>query len=318
MTSQLYPKFIYSFNYDYHHEELCKLESRQLFGMEVEDKFLFSDIEIDPSISPFIRSRMDVLSSLEDYDTFLQDIIKLNIELHDFNVEYLILAGDTANKAERREKQKDIGFCIHGRPDFKNPVITYAISHYQDVWYFGVLHKENVAWHEHRQKPHSFSNSIGTIIAKSLVSIASQGNKDNTLLDACCGVGTVVLEACISGFLIEGCDINTRAYHHAVQNLEHYNYTAKLHLSDIKDLETTYNAAIIDLPYNLYSLTGDNNTAKHIIEATATLTDRIVIVSIADIASEIASAGLQVIDHCNVVKRGKSLFTRKIWVCERV
>ncbi len=317
MTSQPNPKFIYSFNYDYHHEELCKLESRQLFGKEVDAKFLFSELEIDPSISPFIRSRMDILSYSSDYDTFLQDIMKQDIELHDFNVEYLMLPGDATNKAERREKQKDIGFCIHGRPDFKNPIISYAICQYKSVWYFGVLQKENVAWHRHRKKPHSFSNSIGTIIAKTLVSIASKGNKNNTLLDACCGVGTVVLEACISGYTIEGCDINTRAYHHALQNLKHYDYTAKLHLTDIQDLETAYDAAIIDLPYNLYSLTGDNNTASHIINATARRSNRMVIVSIADIKKEIDQAGLTIVDYCTVVKRGKSLFTRNIWVCER-
>lgn len=309
--------FLYIFNYDYHHEELCKLESRQVFSKEVKDKFLFSEKEINPNLSPFIKSRMDVLASTDDYAELLQLVLQLNIELHDFNVEYLILTGDSANKSQRREKQKDIGFCIHGRPDFKNPKITYAICLHQGVWYFGELQKEDAEWHKHRQKPHSFSNSIGTIIAKTLVSLAAKGNTDARLIDACCGVGTVVLEACISGFHIEGCDINVRAYQHAVQNLEHYNYTAKLHFCDIKDLETRYDAAIIDLPYNLYSLTGDNNTASHIISAAAALADRLVIVSIADIEDVIHAAGMQVVDYCTVVKRGKSLFTRKIWVCVR-
>jgi tRNA (guanine10-N2)-dimethyltransferase len=307
--------FIYTFNYDYHHEELCKMECRQIFGPKMTHKLLFSDLKIDPSISPFIKSRLDIITSSDDYVTFLSRIKDQHIELHDFTVEYLILKGDTTQKPERREKQKDIGYCIEGRPDFQHPVITYAVCYYEGMWHFGVLHKENAAWHKHRQKPHSFSNSIGTIIAKTLVTIASKGVASSKLLDACCGVGTVMLEACISGIHTDGCDINVRAYQHALKNLAHYAYTANVYHSDIKDLEQKYDAAIIDLPYNLYSVTTED-IASHIIAATAALSNRLIIVSIADIEPVINAVGLQVVDYCTVVKRGKSFFTRKIWVCE--
>ena len=309
-------KFLYSFNYDYHHEELCKLESRQIFGKEIENKLLISGTKIDPSISPFIKSRLDILSSAEDYQALLAQIKEQDLRLNDFNVEYLRLHGDLTEKPERREKQKDVGYCIYGKPDFKNPIITYAICHYADVWYFGVIHKENIAWHKHRKKPNSFSNSIGTTIGKTLVTIASKGLKTNRLLDACCGVGTVLLEACISGYTIDGCDINIRAYQHALQNLEYYGYTASLHHSDIKDITQTYDAAIIDLPYNLYSLS-DEDIPQHIIAATATLTDRMVIVSISDIRPILLHSGLKVVDTCTVEKRGRSEFSRTIWVCQK-
>ncbi|MDG2454272.1 MAG: methyltransferase [Bacteroidia bacterium] len=307
--------FIYTFNYDYHHEELCKMECRQMFGAKMTNKLLFSDRKLDPSISPFIKLRLDIIASASNYTTFLSRIKEQHIELHDFKVEYLILDGDDTPKYDRREKQKDIGYCIEGRPDFENPIITYALCHYDNIWHFGSVKKENVAWHKHRQKPHSFSNSIGTIIAKTLVTMASKGVPGSKLLDACCGVGTVMLEACISGIHIDGCDINVRAYQQALKNLQYYTYTAHLYHADIKDLEQQYDAAIIDLPYNLYSITKED-IASHIITATATLSDRLIIVSIADIESVIVAAGLQVIDYCTVVKRGKSFFTRKIWVCE--
>ena len=307
--------FIYSFNYDYHHEELCNLESRQLFGVEMNHKVVSSEVKMDPSISPFIRNRLDVCVADADYDLFLDKIKYLGITLHDFVVEYLVIEGDVANKATRRARQKDVGYCIYGRPDFKNPLITYAICYLNESWCFGILHKEDITWHRHRQKPHSFSNSIGTIIAKTLVSVASQGHTEVKLLDACCGVGTVMLEACIAGFRIAGCDINPRAYHHALHNLKFYDYEAELYHSDIKDLTQTYDTAIIDLPYNLYSLTTDN-IATHIITSAAARASRLVVVSIADIEPVITAAGLRVVDYATVVKRGKSLFTRKIWVCE--
>lgn len=309
-------KYIYSFNYDLHHIELCKLESRQVFGKEHNNKVLFTDIEVDPSISPFIKNRLEILLSSENYAELILKIKKENIHFEGFKAEYMLLDGDETDYTERLDKLRDVGLCIEGDPDYINPTIVYSVGYHQNVWYFGILTKHNLEWKNHKQKPCSFSNSIGMNIAKTLVSMASQGNKAKTLLDACCGVGTVLLEACFSGFNIEGCDINWKACKHTRENLEHFNYTAKVYRSDIKDLDQKYDAAIIDLPYNLYAYSDDAIT-ENIIASTAKLADRIVIVSITDIENIIKKYGLKVSDSCTVEKRGKSLFTRKIWVCEK-
>jgi len=308
--------YIYSFKYDYHHNELCKLESRQIFDKEERNKVLFSNVKVDPSISPFIKNRFEIIASSENYPELLKTIQGKNIRVEGFKVEYLKLDGDAAERPERREKLKDIGYRIDGFPNFNNPSITYAICHYQNLWYFGVLTKQNTAWLKHNKKPCSFSNSICMIIAKTLVSMASTGKTDNNLLDVCCGVGTIMLEACISGFNIEGCDINAKTCQHSRQNLAHFNYTSTVYCSDVKYLDKKYGAAIIDLPYNLFSYSTDSIT-ENIIESTAKLTGRIVIVSISDIGTIIKKSGLKIHDFCTVQKRGKSKFTRKIWVCEK-
>ena len=309
-------EFLYTFNYDYHLDALCKLESRQIFDNEEKDKLLFSPFKIDPSISAFIKNRLEIIASSENYSELLEKIKKENIYVEGFTAEYLILDGDSRDRTERRKKLKDVGFCIEGIPNFTTPSITYSICHYEDIWYFGVLTKHHNDWHKHKKKPHSFSNSIGMDVAKSLVCNASQGNKSTTLLDACCGVGTVLLEACIAGFNIAGCDIDFNATKYTKQNLTYYNYTADVHYSDIKDHNTQYDAAIVDLPYNLYSYSSDEIMAN-IIASTAKLTNRVVIVSISDIKAEIQKSGLKVTDYCSIVKKGKSTFTRKIWICEK-
>ena len=117
-------------------------------------------------------------------------------------------------------------------------------------------------------------------------------------------------------FNIEGCDINWKACKNTRENLAHYNYTSNVYHSDIKDFNRKYDAAIIDLPYNLYTHSNDT-IALNIIESAAKLTARIVIVSISDIETLIKKSGLKVSDFCFVEKRGKSKFTRNIWVCEK-
>ena len=308
--------YIYAFNSDYHYSELCLLESRQIFDQEPEHKMLFSNLKIDPSISPFIRCRFEIILSAESYPELLKNIKEKNIHMEEFKVEYLTLDGDSSEYSERLEKLRDVGYSIEGESEYYTPAIIYSICVYQNIWYFGVLNKNNPEWRKHDKKPCSFSNSISMKIAKTLVSISAKGNKTKQLLDACCGVGTTLLEACYAGFNIEGCDINWKACRHARKNLAHYNYTANVFCSDIKDLDKKYDAAIIDLPYNLYSYS-DESITLNIIESTAKLTARIVIVSISDIKPIIKKTGLKIIDFCNVEKRGKSGFTRIIWVCEK-
>jgi len=308
--------YIYSFNYNHHHSELCKLESRQIFDKEEKNKLLFSNIKLDPSISAFIKNRFEIISSSENYSELIKNIKKENIHIEGFKAEYLILDGDSTGYAERLNKLRDIGYNINGIPDYYTPSRTYSICNYKNVWYFGILIKHNNDWHNHKKKPCSFSNSISINIAKSLVSIASKGNKTNQILDACCGVGTVMLEACISGFNIEGCDINLKACNHTKENLSYYKYTANVYHSDIKVLNKKYDSVIIDLPYNLYSYSNDS-IISNIIESTAKLSARIVIVSISDIEAIIKKSGLKISDSCRIEKRGKIKFTRNIWLCEK-
>jgi tRNA (guanine10-N2)-dimethyltransferase len=309
-------KYIYSFSYETFESELCKLESRYIFNKEEKNKLLFSDIKAEPSSSAFIKKRIEIISFSEDYSTLINEIKKESICNEGFKIEYLVCAGDTTEYAERLKKLREIGYSIEGDTDYHNPTTTYVLCYYEGVWYFGISIKDNLAWHKHKQKPCSYSNSISTNIAKALVNIASKANKETKLLDACCGVGTIMLEACFAGINMEGCDINGKICMDARENLSHFNYTANIYHSDIKDISKRYEAAIIDLPYSLFSSATDNDIL-HIIESTAEITDRLVIVSTSDITNLISNIGFTISDYCSVSKRGKVNFAREIWVCEK-
>ncbi|WP_372775874.1 TRM11 family methyltransferase [Mangrovibacterium sp.] len=308
--------YLYSFSYAKTESELCKLESKYIFNEEEKNKVLFSDVKAEPSSSAFIKKRLDIIFSSDDYAKLIAKIKKENLCVDGFKVEYLVLHGDTTEYAGRLDKLKDIGYSINGTPDYYKPTITYAVCCYEGLWFFGILVKNKFDWYKHKQKPFSYSNSININIAKALVNIAAKANKEKRLLDTCCGVGTILLEACFAGNNMEGCDINWKVCRQARQNLAHFNYTTNVYRSDIKDIRTRYDAAIIDLPYNLFSC-ADNDTIKHIIESTAEITDRLVIVSTSDIATFISNAGLTLSDHCSVSKSGKANFARRIWVCEK-
>lgn len=310
-------KYIYTYIYDNHESELCKLESKYLFNQDEKDKLLISDIKIEPSCSAFIRKRVDVLLQSEDYLELIEKIKNKKISVDDFKVEYVVLNGDKTKYKDRLDKLRDVGYNINGMPEYYKPKITYAICYHEGSWYFGTLLKNDFAWEKHNKKPFSYSNSININIAKTLVILAAQNNKETKLLDACCGVGTIMLEACFAGYNIEGSDINWKVCRQARQNLAHFNYDTTVYRSDIKDIENRYDAAIIDLPYNLFSY-ADENTISHIIQSSTKLTDRLVIVSTTDISEIVHNADMSITDHCSVRKKEKANFARRIWVCEKI
>lgn len=307
---------IYTFNFDFHLTELYELETRQIFGTEATSKMLFSNQKIDPSISPFIKCRFDIHFSDHSYENLLIRIKKLELKKEGFKAEYVVLHGDETDYPERLNKLRDVGMRIDGYPDYEKPTIIYSICRHKDLWYFGILNKHDTRWYRHKTKPHSFSNSLGMDIAKSLVSIASRGDTSQKLIDTCCGVGTVMLEACIVGCDIEGCDISPNASKYTKLNLSHYGYSAVVHCSDINQLERQYDTAIVDLPYNFYSYSDEGITAN-IIQSAAHIAQRIIIVSTDDIGTHLERNKLKVTDYCTVVKKGKSTFSRSIWVCEK-
>ena len=308
-------KYIYSFGYDSFENDLCKLETKYLFNSQEKNKLLFSNIKISPSISAFIRSRMDIITSSPSYDNLISGIKKLNLKSEGFKVEYLVLKGDDTSYNQRLKKLRDIGFSIEGFSDYYTPKKTFGIGYYSGIWYFGELLKNSLTWHIHKQKPFAFSTSINTTIAKSLVNIASNGCQYNPLLDTCCGVGTIMLEACYAGNNIEGCDINEKAFLATKKNISHFNYNANVYHTDVKNITKSYFSSIIDLPYNLFTNTTDVDVLN-IIQSSAKISKRLVIVSTDDIEHMIVGSGFKIIDYCSIGKMGKTKFTRKIWVCE--
>lgn len=308
-------RHIYTFNYDDFQTDICQLEARTLFQKEAKDKMLFSNITVNPDHSAFIKKRFDILFSASTYEELIQEIQLEEIAVEEFKAEYLQLPGDQTGYKKQLACLKDIGYSIEGNPNYQNPSIIYSLCCFEGVWYFGILTKNSFDWHKHKAKPKSYSSSILISIAKTLVNIVSNSNPSTTILDACCGVGTVILEACYAGYHIEGCEINWKICQDAKENIQFFNYTAQVYRSDIQDISKRYDAAIIDLPYNI-SCNATEEDMLNIIGSAANISNRIAIVSNTDISNIIHSIQLNLLDYCEIGKKGRTDFSRKIWLCE--
>jgi tRNA G10 N-methylase Trm11 len=308
-------KYIYIINYDKNEAPLAKLEIRSLLNQSVDSKIFSSPIGVNPSLSPFIKQRLEVIFCHTDMDQLILQVKSAQMNDEDFLIKYLEHHQEDLSFKDHRKVCKAIGMVMLGYPSFKDPKITFGLTYINDYWYFGILEENKGDWYLHKDKPRSYSSAINARIAKALVNIATKGDFNKRIIDPCCGVGTILIEALYSGYTITGMDINKKVVNDTLENLAYFNYTTEVSVGDIKDLDETYDVAIIDLPYNILSRF-DETAQDKIIHHASRIAERMVFVSSSSIKDSLDRNKLKLVDYAEIKKIGKTKFKRCIWVCE--
>jgi tRNA G10 N-methylase Trm11 len=311
-SSNNYRGYFYSINYPVFEEELCKMEMRCLFNKTPCEKYLFSDLYIDISRSPFIKDMISIIYEEDSLEQILDNIIKDKLAYDDFKVCYIKQENGDIDYKERLRSLSKIGFVITGEPEMHNPKVILGITKIYGKWIFGKYEKNNYEWHIHDKKPYSYSNSLSLRVARALVNIAVKNNLSCKLIDPCCGVGTVIIEAVSMGIDVVGCEINKSIAENARKNLEFFGYKNVITNGDMNSIEEKYDVAIIDLPYGLFTPTTlEEQTA--LIRSARRISNKLVIVTFENMDKCITNEGFNIIDKSHVSK-GK--FKRYISICE--
>ena len=107
--------YVYAVAFHENEEELCRMEMRSLFGVEPDQGYVRSDINIDPSRSPFIRGKLTVSLEGADVDYIAEqaeDAVRL--EGQTFKVVF-IETDDRITYDQQREIERQVGWRIQGR-----------------------------------------------------------------------------------------------------------------------------------------------------------------------------------------------------------
>ena len=312
MYKNINGSFIYFINYQDNERELCKMEMRCLFNREINEKYFFSDIDINASKRPFIKSKIKIIYSDEFLDRMVRKIKEDNLSYDDFKVSYVKSEQGDVQYEDRLEATRKIGFVVNGYPDMHKPRNPLAVTKINGLWIFGEYERNDFKWQKHNDKPYSYSNALGLRMARALVNIAMKDNEEGTLIDPCCGVGTVVIEALDLGIKVKGCEISKQIAYNARENVEFLGYLRDTIVCyDMHKIKDKYDSAIIDIPYGLFSpVTLEEQ--KAIIHTARNICEKMVIVTFEDMEKFIVEAGFSVIDKC-VVPKGN--FKRHILVC---
>ena len=306
-------KYFYFINCSEMEKELCNMEMRSIFRKEPKEKYLFSEKNFDPSRSPFIKLQIKSIYIEKNLEDIIRKIKEDKVSYDDFKVNYIKSEDGDVSYEERLKAVKEIGFVVTGFPDIHNPKIELAITKVKGKWIFGELIKNNFKWQRHNDKPHSYSNAVPLRMARALVNIAVGDNRDLTLVDPCCGVGTVVIEALDLGINVKGYEISKPIACNARNNIEFLGYNREIITSgDMHNINEVFDVAIVDIPYGLFSPVTLKEQVD-IINTSRRIARKLVIITFEDMDNLITSAGFKILEKCYMTKGN---MIRQISICE--
>lgn len=308
--------FLYVYTWQEDEYELVQLEQRSFFGASEGASYVLSDVDVTIDRSPFIKTKLTVLASGATLDDIVPFAQKLTYDGETFRVLSLNSAalGDEPKQPfpERQLAERTLGNVIPGEPDLKNAAVVFGIVKVDGIWHFGQLEKAEAMWLKHQVKPHSYSTALGTRLARALVNIAAPRPEGVTIIDPCCGIGTVLVEALSMDIPILGRDMNWFVAQGSRKNIAHFGYEGTVELGPIEDVTEHYDVAIIDMPYNLFT-SASYEEQYAIVKEARRIADRAVFVAIEPMDDMFNEAGFTIVDKANVPK---GYFLRLVYVCE--
>ncbi|MBI9096222.1 MAG: SAM-dependent methyltransferase [Sphaerochaeta sp.] len=311
MNDTVEQNYFYVINYPLQEKELCLMEMKSLFDKDIPKKYFFSSRSIDPSRSPFIKLRISILYTASSLEELVQILSVEKMTCANFKFARFKVEEGQLDYATWIHSVTELGRVIQGEVDMKNPSIQLGITIIDDRWIFGIYERNESPWEKHNLKPYTNSNSLETRTARAVVNIAVGQQIQTRLVDPCCGIGTVVLEALSLAIPVTGYEISWTIANQAKQNVSYFGYDRCIIKGDMHEITEKYDVAILDLPYGLFSHVTDKQQ-KSIIHASRHITEKLILITCVDMDEEITCAGFTIVDCCTVTK---GTFVRYVRVC---
>jgi tRNA G10 N-methylase Trm11 len=205
----------------------------------------------------------------------------------------------------------DIGARIEGSPDLDNPkVIFYLVATKEQLWFGTITSESDRAWLKHTAKPHTTSSSLPARLCRAVVNIIA--DVGDSLVDPCCGTGTLLLEAAHIGINVVGYDINKKMVGAARKNLDYFGLAGAIHLADAREIMGRFDALVTDLPYGIYTQASDK-LYQEILQNIKSLAPKAALITAKDITAMLSDLGYEI---KQVIPVPKSRITRYVHVVD--
>ncbi|GIX08215.1 MAG: methyltransferase [Candidatus Poribacteria bacterium] len=163
-----------------------------------------------------------------------------------FRLDLVRLSGEPS--PSRSEAIRTVASVIPARPNLSVPSLRLLLVQQRLRWWLGRLEAlPDRSYRRHDRKPFRTSSSLPSRLARALVNLLPP--QARTLLDPCCGTGSILLEAAALGLEAVGLDWNPKMVRMSQKNLSHFGYTATVHQADARTWSSPADAVVTDLPY---------------------------------------------------------------------
>jgi tRNA G10 N-methylase Trm11 len=287
--------------------ELIAAECEALTGGKSDENGIAACQRVDLiAQSAFIQRGVQLLASADCLEALVELIARQSLQAEDFRIELLRFSNSLP--VQRQEAILAIANTLQTTPNLDEPQHRFLLLARKDRLEFGeILTECQHAYMLHATKPYHTSSSLDARLARGMVNLVMP--RVQTILDPCCGTGSILLEAQALGLEVFGSDLNRRMVGMAQKNLAHYGYRAEIIPMDARQSQQTADAVVTDLPYGLMQVMVRENLLA-ILANCANLAPVGVFAAGQDITPWLAEAGYEAIEVFQVKKR--SAFTRYI------
>jgi tRNA G10 N-methylase Trm11 len=234
----------------------------------------------------------------ETLQALTMDLIRQSFSADRFRIEFLSLSKRVSTHPQ--DAILAVADAINGAPDLNHPQQRFLLITHENGFYFGEILAESArSYQKHDAKPYRTSSSLPSQLARALVNLAYPAR---SILDPCCGTGSILLEACATGVTAFGMDRNPKMVGMTRRNLQHFGYEAVVQRGDATQCTQTNEAVVTDLPYGRF-LDLDENNIKAILRQMAVLAPLGIYLAEQDISAWLHEAGYQKVDIYHVRKR---------------
>lgn len=194
----------------------------------------------------YMRMGLRRLAQAPTFDGLLDAIQHADFDGTAFRVDTLCLSGQFPHS----EMQTVIEVANHIRfyPNLKAPQHRFLVVAQTDTFWFGeILTETTQSYVPHIEKPYHVSSSLPARMARALVNLVAP--TATSLIDPCCGTGSILLEAHSLGLQTYGADNNPKIAGMARRNLAHFGYPPAVDYTDMRQWTRRAAALVTDLPY---------------------------------------------------------------------
>jgi len=256
--------------------------------------------------SAYVMRGSRFITRADSLPELVENIRQLDIHTEDFTIEVLQLA--KSFRVSGRQTIVAVADVLHGYPNLDAPRHSFEVVIREDGYYFGeILTRCSHSYQPHAYKPYHMSSSLPAQMARALVNLVAP--PASSILDPCCGTGSILLEACSLGLAAYGCDLNPRMVGMSTKNLSHFGYTAEVQQIDARECEQQADAVVTDLPYGRFQPMEETNL-RLIMQRCTMLAPLGVFVAGADLSQWLAESGYENIEVYQVRKKRTYDFTR--------
>ncbi len=289
--------------------EIARAEAEALLGpARFEGRLAFCVRPGDLTPAAYVNWCARELACAATLDALCERISAQGLGADDFKVIVIKRKGTGAPPSQYVASR--IASHLKGRPDLNQPNVQFAVALMGDGVRFGhIVSEADKGWRRHLRRPHHCSTALPVRLARAIVNMAVRPG--DSVLDPCCGVGTLLVEAASVGASVFGSDINQRMVAAARENLSHFGFDAQVTVAPAETVSGRFDVIVTDLPYGR-STQADAPLYKAILSNLASLAPRAAIVTGAPCSEILQAAGYEIV---HVARQFKGTLTRHVYLC---